>query len=182
MKKFFLFFVLINACFFTAAFGQEDTKIKNELIVSDDDQIIIFTTAIFIVIGIFIYMARNIIRRKKTVYDKEDFESKKNKDYEKYHSHWSDDYEELGSKTLDDNEFREAANKKTLPDYYKILGVEKNATPTEIKQRFRKLVKELHPDKTKKVDSENKMAEINKAYEVLSDKEKRERYDKFLNV
>jgi len=182
MKKFFLFFVLINTCFFTITFGQEDIKIKKELIVSDQDQIIIFTTAILIVVGIFIYMARNIIRKKKTTYDKEDYESKKNKDYEKYHSGWSDDYEEFGSKTLDDNEFREAANKNTLPDYYKILGVEKNATPTEIKQRFRQLVKELHPDKTKKADSGKKMAEINKAYEVLSDKEKRERYDKFLNV
>lgn len=180
MEK-FLFFVLINTCFFTMAFAQEDLNIKKELIVSDKDQIIIFVTAILIVIGIFIFMARNIIRKKKTAYDKKDLESKKNKDYEKYHSNWSDDYEGFGSKTLDDSEFRDAANKNTLPDYYEILGIEKNATPIEIKQRFRQLVKELHPDKTKKVDSENKMVEINKAYEILSDKEKREQYDKFLN-
>lgn len=178
----FLFLVLFSATFFLTAFAQEDTGLNMEFIVSERDQVIIFTIAIVIVIGIFIFLARNIIRRKKTVYDTEDLESKKNKDYEKYHSDWSDDYEELGSKTPDDSEFRDAASKKSLPDYYKILGVEKNATPTEIKQRFRQLVKELHPDKTKKPDSESRMAEINKAYEILSDKERRERYDKYHNV
>ncbi len=181
MKRIFLFLVLIYACFFTIAFGQEDVNVKKELIVSDEDQIIIFTTAIFIVIGIIVFMARNIIRKKKTHYDKGNFQSKMNKDYEKYHSSWSDDYEEFGSKTLEENEFRDAAKQNTLPNYYKILGIEKNATPIEIKQRFRQLVKELHPDKTKNVDSEYKMVEINKAYEVLSDKEKRELYDRFLN-
>ncbi|MFB5610324.1 MAG: DnaJ domain-containing protein [Nitrosopumilaceae archaeon] len=159
--------------------GQEDSS--NELIVSDEDQIILFTTAIFIVIGIFIFMARNIIRRKKTIYDERDLSSKKNKDYEKYHSDWSDDYEELGSKTVDDDEFRNAVSEKSLPNYYEVLGVEKNATPDEIKKRFRQLAKELHPDRTKNPETENKMAEINKAYEILSDQEKRKRYDKFLN-
>ncbi|MFQ5572740.1 MAG: DnaJ domain-containing protein [Nitrosopumilaceae archaeon] len=181
MKKIPLFFVLIITSFFTTAFGQEDIK-SNKLIVSDEDQIILFTIAILIVVGIVIFMARNIIRRKKTSYDKGDFGSKKNKDYEKYHSDWSDDYEELGSKTLEDDEFRNAANVKSLPNYYEILGLEKNATPTEIKQRFRQLAKELHPDKTKNPDTESKMAEINKAYEILSNQEKRERYDKYLNV
>ncbi|MFB5646277.1 MAG: DnaJ domain-containing protein, partial [Nitrosopumilaceae archaeon] len=128
-----------------------------------------------------IFMARNIIRRKKTIYDEQDLSSKKNKDYEKYHSNWSDDYEELGSKTVDDDEFRNAINEKSLPNYYEVLGVEKNATPDEIKKRFRQLAKELHPDRTKNPETENKMAEINKAYEILSDQEKRKRYDKFLN-
>ena len=178
----FLFLVLLSGSFFSTVFGQEDSELNMEFVVNERDQIIIFTMAIVIVIGIFIFLARNIIRRKKTAYDVEDLESKKNKDYEKYHSDWSDDYEELGSKTPDDGEFRDAANKKSLPDYYKILGVERNATPIEIKQRFRLLVKELHPDKTKKPDSESKMAEINKAYEILSDKERRERYDKYHNI
>ena len=180
MKNFSLFSILVITLFFPIAFGQETNS--NELIVSDEDQIIIFTTAIFIVIGIFIFMARNIIRKKKTVYDKEDFSSKKNKDYEKYHSDWSEDYEEFGSKTKKDEEFRDAANEKTLPNYYQILGVEKNATQIEIKQKFRQLVKELHPDKTKNPETEKKMAEINKAYEILSDQEKRMRYDKYLNI
>lgn len=179
MNKFTLFCFLVFIFLFPSAHGQEDSS--NELIVSDEDQIILFTTAIFIVIGIFIFMARNIIRRKKTIYDERDLSSKKNKDYEKYHSDWSDDYEELGSKTVDDDEFRNSVSEKSLPNYYEVLGVEKNATPDEIKKRFRQLAKELHPDRTKNPETENKMAEINKAYEILSDQEKRKRYDKFLN-
>ncbi len=180
MNKFSIFYVLVLTFFFPTAFGQETNS--NEIIVSDEDQIILFTTAILIVIGIFIFIARNSIRRKKTSYDEEGFSSKKNKDYEKYHSDWSDDYEELGSKTILDDEFRNAANEKSLPNYYQILGIEKNATSSEIKQKFRQLAKEVHPDKTKESDTESKMAEINKAYEILSDKEKRERYDKYLNI
>lgn len=180
MNNSILFCILVITSFFSIVFGQENNS--NKVIVSDEEQIILFTTAIFIVIGIFIFMARNIIRRKKTIYDKGDFSSKKNKDYEKYHSDWSDDYEELGSKTIKDDEFRNAANEKSLPNYYQILGIEKDATQVEIKQKFRQLVKELHPDKTKSPETESKMAEINKAYEILSDQEKRERYDKYLNI
>jgi molecular chaperone DnaJ len=180
MKKISILIIII-AISFTTAFAQ-DVKSKNELVVSAEDQIILFTTAIIIVVGIFIFMARNIIRKKKTAYDKGDYLSKKNRDFEKYHSEWSDDYEEFGSRTKEDEEFRKAANKDELPNYYEILGLEKNATRSEIKQRFRQLVKELHPDKTKSYDSDSKIAEIIKAYEVLSDQKKRERYDKYLNV
>ena len=179
MIKFLLFSFVIFTFFSKLAFAQESSS--NDLVVSDEDQIILFSIAILIVIGIFIFMARNIIRKKRTAYDKGDFSSKKNKDYEKYHSDWSDDYEEFGSKT-DDEEFRNAAYDKSLPNYYEVLGIEKNATPSEIKEKFRQLAKELHPDKTKDTESESKMAEINKAYEILSDKEKRERYDKYLDV
>ena len=49
----------------------------------------------------------------------------------------------------------------------------------EIKNKFRDLVKKTHPDKTKK-DSEEEMVELNKAYEILSDKERREKYDRYL--
>jgi len=180
MNKFPIFYALVFTFFFSTAFGQGTNS--NEIVVSDEDQIILFTTAILIVIGIFIFIARNSIRRKKTTYDKGEFSSKKNKDYDKYHSEWSDDYEELGSKTIKDDEFRNAANKKSLPNYYKVLSLGKNATQREIKQKFRQLAKELHPDKTKDPDAESKMAEINKAYEILSDQEKRERYDKYLNI
>lgn len=63
-------------------------------------------------------------------------------------------------------------------DYYKILGVNKNASSDEIKKAFRKLAMKYHPDKTKgDKQSEQKFKEINEAYEVLSDPEKRKKYD-----
>ena len=63
-------------------------------------------------------------------------------------------------------------------DYYKILGVDKNASADEIKTTFRKLALKYHPDKTKgdKV-AEEKFKEANEAYEVLSNLEKRKKYD-----
>ena len=69
-----------------------------------------------------------------------------------------------------------------MPNYYKILGVERTATKEQIKNKYRKLAKETHPDKSKDASTEDEMVEINKAYEVLSDEEKRERYDKFSDV
>ena len=62
-------------------------------------------------------------------------------------------------------------------DYYKILGVEKNATQDEIKKAFRKLAHEHHPDK--KGGNEAKFKEANEAYGVLSDEKKRAQYDQF---
>ncbi|MBC7982117.1 DnaJ domain-containing protein [Candidatus Parcubacteria bacterium] len=62
-------------------------------------------------------------------------------------------------------------------DYYKTLGVDKNASPEEIKKAFRKLALEHHPDKTGGKDE--KFKEINEAYTVLSDKSKKEQYDRF---
>ena len=62
-----------------------------------------------------------------------------------------------------------------------MLGISKEATQNEIKIKFRELAKKTHPDKTK-VNSEEKMAELNKAYEVLSDKEQREAYDRYLKI
>lgn len=64
-------------------------------------------------------------------------------------------------------------------DYYKILGVNKNASADEIKKAFRKLALKYHPDKTKGDKSaEEKFKEINEANEVLSDPEKRKKYDR----
>jgi curved DNA-binding protein len=63
-------------------------------------------------------------------------------------------------------------------DYYKILGVPRSAGDAEIKKNFRKLAREYHPDVAKdKKKAEEKFKEINEAYEVLSDKDKRKRYD-----
>ena len=64
-------------------------------------------------------------------------------------------------------------------DYYDILGVERNASKNDIKQSFRKLAREWHPDVSKHADAEARFKEINQAYEVLSDDEKRARYDRF---
>lgn len=64
-------------------------------------------------------------------------------------------------------------------DYYKILGVERNADEKEIKAAFRKLARKYHPDVNKAPDAVDKFKDINEAYEVLSDPQKRKRYDGF---
>lgn len=65
----------------------------------------------------------------------------------------------------------------TKRDYYEILGVSKSASADEIKKAFRKLAVQYHPDK--QGGDEAKFKEINEAYEVLRDAEKRQRYDQF---
>ena len=62
------------------------------------------------------------------------------------------------------------------PDYYKTLGVSKNATADEIKKAYRKMARENHPDAG---GDEEKFKDINEAYEVLSDEKKRELYDRY---
>ena len=62
-------------------------------------------------------------------------------------------------------------------DYYKILGVERDATEAKIKSAYRKLARQYHPDVNKSPDAVQKFKDINEAYEVLSDKEKKSRYD-----
>ena len=64
-------------------------------------------------------------------------------------------------------------------DYYDILGVSKRATDEQLKIAFRKKALEYHPDRNKSKDAEEKFKEINEAYQILSDSEKRAKYDQF---
>jgi len=64
-------------------------------------------------------------------------------------------------------------------DYYEVLGLSKGASEDEIKRAYRKLAKQYHPDINKAPDAEAKFKEINEAYEVLSDSQKRSTYDQF---
>lgn len=64
-------------------------------------------------------------------------------------------------------------------DFYEILGVSRSAGKEDIKKAFRKLAREYHPDVSQHADAEAKFKEINAAYEVLSDDDKRSRYDRF---
>jgi curved DNA-binding protein len=64
-------------------------------------------------------------------------------------------------------------------DYYKTLGVGKKASQDEIQKSYRKLARKYHPDINKDPDTEGKFKEINEAYEVLKDPEKRQKYDQF---
>ncbi|MDC1136559.1 DnaJ domain-containing protein [Nitrosopumilus sp.] len=156
---------------------------NRELKISDEEKVILFAGFSIAVIAIFLFLARDIILRKKTTYDKQEHESKKDRTYEKYHSDWGDDYEEIGKRgnSKQEKEFRENITNESLPNYYEILGVEMDATYEEIKKNFRELAKKTHPDKTNE-DSEQEMIQINKAYEILSDEKSRENYDKYRNV
>ena len=158
----------------------QTSESNRELKVSDDEKIILFAGFSIAVIAIFLFLARDIILRRKTKYEKQDHESKKDRTYEKYHSDWGDDYEEVGKRgnSKQDKEYREYVTNNDLPNYYEILGVEMDASPEEIKKNFRELAKKTHPDKTKQ-DSEEEMMKINKAYEVLSDKTSKEKYDRY---
>ena len=143
-------------------------------------QIIIFASAATLIIGILIFLARHSIIRKKTDYDTDDWVSKKNRDYEKYHSEWMSDeisFERKGKNKLSDEEFQKSLLHKNLPDYYTVLGVQKNASQDELKRKFRLLAKEWHPDRRQSNNAEEKMAQINTAYEVLSNLKRRKMYD-----
>jgi molecular chaperone DnaJ len=75
---------------------------------------------------------------------------------------------------------RSVIKQMTKQDYYRVLGVEQNATERDIKMAFKKLARQHHPDVAEnKEEAEIKFREINEAYAVLSDSEKRSLYDQF---
>ncbi len=171
----------------------QDRGLDMELEVSDEETAVVLAGFAVAVIGIFLFLARDTILRRRNDYDNsEEYASKRERTYEKYHSSWTDDYEEVGTRKKGRQdaarEFYEEASGGRLPDYYGVLGVSRDATKPEIKEAFRRLAKEAHPDKAgqksakKDVggdapDPDITMAEINKAYEVLSDDDLREKYD-----
>ena len=86
-------------------------------------------------------------------------------------------FEREGKNKLSDEEFRKSLLSQNLPDYYAILQIEKSASQNEVKTQFRKLAKKWHPDRKQSDDAEKKMAQINTAYEVLSNPQRRKIYD-----
>ena len=67
----------------------------------------------------------------------------------------------------------------TERDYYEVLGVERSASDADIKRAFRKLAQQWHPDVNTDPAAQERFKEINEAYQVLSDPERRQRYDMF---
>ncbi len=64
-------------------------------------------------------------------------------------------------------------------DHYEVLGVERGATPEDLKKAFRKQALKYHPDRNKEADASDRFKEVNEAYQVLSDPERKAQYDQF---
>jgi len=172
---------IVDKFFYDSGHNVNPMKVSNGANnLSESEQITIFAIAAIIIIGVLVFLARGSFTRKKTEYDVGEWESKKNRDYEKYHSEWMSDeisFERTGKDKLSDEEFRKSLLNENILDYYAILQVSKDASQNEIKKQFRLLAKKWHPDKKQSNDAEEKMAQINMAYEVLSDHKRRKMYD-----
>ena len=172
---------LENEFFYDSGYNVNPMDVSNEHdTISESDQIFIFSISGIVIIGTVIFLARHSIIRKKTEYDTGEWDSKKNRDYEKYHSDWMSDevnFERDGKKKLTDEEFRKSLLANNLPNYYEILQIQKNTSQAEIKNQYRDLAKKWHPDREKSPGAERKMMQINMAYEVLSNPKRRKMYD-----
>ena len=172
---------IVEQFFYDSGYNVNPMKVDGALeSLAESDLIIVFAVAVAIIISVLIFLARDSIFRKKTEYDTEEWASKKNRDYEKYHSEWMSDeisFERKGKNKLSDEDFRKSLQSNNLLDYYAILQIEKTASQDEIKNQVRKLAKKWHPDRKQGDDAEKKMADINMAYEVLSNPQRRKMYD-----
>ena len=173
--------VIVKQFFYDSGHNVNPMKVTTGIeSLSESDQIIIFAFFAIIIISVLIFLARHSIFKKKTAYDVGDWASKKNRDYEKYHSEWMSDeisFERKGKNKFSDEDFRKSLLSKNIPDYYAILQTQKTASQNEIKNQFRSLAKKWHPDRKQSDDAEKKMAQINMAYEVLSNTKRRKMYD-----
>src|SRR3989338_5425151 len=116
MKRFI--FLIIFLIPLQQVFAQSDDLVPD---VSATDLTILFSVSSAIVIGLVIYLLRDSILRKKTIYDAKDFASKKDHDYEKYHSEWtSDDTEFERPKDVRHGKFKKPLKNKSLPKCYTI--------------------------------------------------------------
>ena len=176
---------LENEFFYDSGYNVNPMDVSNEHdTISEADQIFIFSISGIVIIGTVIFLARHSIIRKKTEYDTGEWDSKKNRDYEKYHSDWMSDevnFERDGKNKLTDEEFRKSLLANNLPNYYEILQIQKNTSQAEIKNQYRQLAKKWHPDREKSPGAERKMMQINMAYEVLSNPKRRKMYDQYFS-
>ena len=176
---------LENEFFYDYGYNVNPMDVSNEHdTISESDQILVFSISGIVIIGTVIFLARHSIVRKKTEYDTGEWNSKKNRDYEKYHSDWMSDevnFERDGKKKLTDEEFRKSLLSNNLPNYYEILQIQKNTSQAEIKNQYRRLAKKWHPDREKSPDAERRMTQINMAYEVLSNPKRRKMYDQYFS-
>lgn len=103
------------------------------------------------------------------------FVSKFNYDFSKLYENQYDDFFD------DENEIEEFENELNFEiNYYEILGIEKNASIEEIKKAYRQKAKEWHPDICKKDNAEEMFKQINQAFKILKNEEKRKEYDESL--
>lgn len=135
----------------------------------------IINIVFLIIISIIIYKIRiNFIDEKFNLnyFMEKEIEDELENEYN--YNNNQNDYNEYRNENFSNNENEYAKN------YYSILGISKTATQEEIRRAYYKLMAKYHPDKNKNSDNSNTITKlINEAYEVLSDEEKREQYDRF---
>lgn len=135
----------------------------------------IINIVFLIIISIIIYKIRiNFIDEKFNLnyFMEKEIEDELENEYN--YNNKQNDYNKYRNENFSNNENEYAKN------YYSILGISRTATQEEIKRAYYKSMAKFHPDKNKNSDKANTITKlINEAYEVLSDEEKREQYDRF---